>query len=50
MDFNIFDPESNIYKIAEWLTKLVLANFLGNFFAAGLGNFGVMPATAALLG
>ena len=29
MDFNIFDPESNIYKIAEWLTKLVLANFFG---------------------
>jgi len=51
MDFNIFDPESNIYKIAEWLTKLVLANFFWVIFLLlGLGIFGVMPATAALFG
>ncbi|HOA41732.1 MAG TPA: DUF624 domain-containing protein, partial [Halanaerobiales bacterium] len=51
MDFNIFDPESNIYKIAEWLTKLVLANFFWVIFTLlGLGVFGIMPATAALFG
>ena len=51
MDLNIFDTEGGLYRIAEWLTKLVLANFFWVIFTLlGLGVFGIMPATAALFG
>ncbi|MGB4004876.1 MAG: DUF624 domain-containing protein [Halanaerobiales bacterium] len=51
MDLNIFDTEGTLYRIAEWITRLVIANFLWIIFTLlGLGIFGIMPATAALFG
>jgi len=49
MDFNILDNEGGIYKLAEWISRLVYINILWLLFSIlGLGIFGIMPATLAV--
>lgn len=49
MDLNIFSTDSGIYRITEWISRLVYANLLWVLFTLlGLGVFGIMPATLGL--
>lgn len=49
MNFNILDTEGGIYRLAEWISRLVYVNLLWILFSLlGLGIFGIMPATLAM--
>ncbi len=51
MEFNILNADGGIYRAAEWITRLVYVNILWIVFTVlGLGIFGIMPATLAMLG
>ena len=51
MDLNIFSSEGSLYRLAEWITRLVFLNLLWILFSfLGLGILGIMPATVALFG
>ncbi|MFP4661651.1 MAG: YesL family protein [Halanaerobiales bacterium] len=49
MDINIFSNEGSLYRITEWITRLVYVNLLWILFTLlGLIIFGVMPSTLAV--
>jgi len=49
MEFKFLDPESSLYRFAEWVQRLVFLNILWILFTLlGLVIFGITPATVAL--
>lgn len=49
MDFNILTDESSLYRVFEWIARLVYVNVLWVLFTlVGLVFFGVMPSTLAV--
>ncbi len=51
MDYNILKNDGSLYKVTEWVSRLVYVNILWIVFTImGLGIFGIMPATISMLG
>ncbi len=51
MDYNILKTDGGLYKVAEWVARLVYVNILWIVFTImGLGIFGIMPATLSMFG
>ena len=49
MKLRLFNPESNLYRFAEWVQRLVYVNLLWILFSlVGLVIFGFTPATVAM--
>ena len=49
MNFNFLKPGSIIYRITEWIFRLIYVNLLWILFSVlGLIIFGIMPSTTAL--
>jgi len=51
VDYNILKTDGGLYKVAEWVARLVYVNILWIVFTImGLGIFGIMPATLSMFG